>query len=390
MSAEVAVNKDNKKTAYKEYVGFLQHYNKDDHSNGTLKKGYKGYLEEYSNMKYSPVQPPFIQKEKEQKKTVKTEVFVEINNPPNPVRKICKIVPCNGVQKSRDTTDDSSSKVAGFKIEHNGRQEHKKLSIGEISKKFEENGAQSAPPTQVFKPPLKKKNSISNMTKVFEDNSNAASQNERKHVEVKKNIFNNAAQMSKNNPTRSTTVITVPASPTLARHPPPKPASPPFSSPPQIKVIPPSKSSSPAPPESSVPLSPPPPPPPMPPANFSVTTNVAIIPHAQLSQTKTNGCSPQAQFNQPKTNGYNTLPKMHPVPNDGKGVPKLDRNDPMVKKLVNNAYRGMVGGYHEKATDYVNTLPKNRVKKNNGLDSIIQSLGYVVLVTLIAIIYSNY
>lgn len=75
-----------------------------------------------------------------------------------------------------------------------------------------------------------------------------------------------------------------------------------------------------------------------------------------------------------------TLPRM--MNNNKKSVQKdtvdaatLDRNDPRVKKAVYGALRNMYGAYHEKANDYLATLPKNRVKKGNGLDSIIDSIA---------------
>ncbi|XP_066259749.1 uncharacterized protein [Euwallacea similis] len=95
------------------------------------------------------------------------------------------------------------------------------------------------------------------------------------------------------------------------------------------------------------PMSPPPPPPPLPPSTFRPNAS-------QTQKIVLNGSSGGSR---PTQNGT------------------INRNDPRVKKAVYGALRHMYGAYHDQANDYLATLPKNRVRKNNGLDSIIDSIA---------------
>lgn len=105
-----------------------------------------------------------------------------------------------------------------------------------------------------------------------------------------------------------------------------------------------------------------PPPPPPPPANFSIKKNQDSPPKAPVPVQKT------------ATSNVTIAPKKNDVV-DGAAHPVIDKNDPRVKRLVYGALREMYGAYHDKANDYIATLPRNRVKKNNGLDSIINSIA---------------
>lgn len=105
-----------------------------------------------------------------------------------------------------------------------------------------------------------------------------------------------------------------------------------------------------------------PPPPPPPPANFSIKKTQNSPPKSAVPVQKI------------ATNTVPIAPKNNDVV-DGAAHPAIDKNDPRVKKLVYGALREMYGAYHDKANDYIATLPRNRVKKNNGLDSIINSIA---------------
>ncbi|XP_044760607.1 formin-E-like [Coccinella septempunctata] len=53
----------------------------------------------------------------------------------------------------------------------------------------------------------------------------------------------------------------------------------------------------------------------------------------------------------------------------------LERTNPLVRKLAYGAMLDMYGAYHEKANSYVSTLPRQHVKKDNGLQKIIDSIA---------------
>ncbi|XP_045477278.1 uncharacterized protein LOC123682595 [Harmonia axyridis] len=53
----------------------------------------------------------------------------------------------------------------------------------------------------------------------------------------------------------------------------------------------------------------------------------------------------------------------------------LERTNPLVRKLAYGAMLDMYGAYHEKANSYVSTLPRQHVRKDNGLQKIIDSIA---------------
>lgn len=46
-----------------------------------------------------------------------------------------------------------------------------------------------------------------------------------------------------------------------------------------------------------------------------------------------------------------------------------------MRKLAYGAMLDMYGAYHEKANSYVSTLPRQNVRKDNGLQKIIDSIA---------------
>lgn len=101
----------------------------------------------------------------------------------------------------------------------------------------------------------------------------------------------------------------------------------------------------------------PPPAPPAPPAPSSMKSknevNNRFIANEQTSIIKENG----------------------PVKITNNNEMEIDKNHPMVKKLVNEAMRDMYQNYHEKANDYVNSLPRHMVKRENNLQNIINDIA---------------
>ncbi|CAH1996395.1 unnamed protein product [Acanthoscelides obtectus] len=457
-TAAALVNKEGRKPQYKDYNTFLERYkngkkddqcsdsgvsfsltNSSNNSSSSInsdladgqKKGFKDYLEDYNNKRYSPVQPAFTKGK--DTKTVRTEVYIEIKNDTtnnvNQITKVFQLQPQtkNAVSKTAKIFEKETPAKSKANFSFNGNGEQKKISA--ISKQFEEKQT----PSSVAKQPLKKKPSISEMTKVFEEATVEENQN------MQKKVFTEVAQVfkqkeesmrQKNSEVTSPKPQFLNSKPVLSQvkpkpvivncdgshpengvdrkpllfkpqiminkpepqdqktdseplvlnlppPPPPLPQTSPPLSPPLISVTPPSTCSSPAPLE---PPNCPPPPPPMP-MNF---TSRPSLP----SQTKIFGqnedsseyfasrpslpCQTKVAV-QPEANKFSTLPKMQNGDSvDGR---KLDKNDPRVKKMVYGALREMYGAYHDKANDYLATLPKSRVRRNNGLDSIINSIA---------------
>jgi hypothetical protein len=54
---------------------------------------------------------------------------------------------------------------------------------------------------------------------------------------------------------------------------------------------------------------------------------------------------------------------------------EIDRNNPLVRKLVYGTLRGMYGAYHDKANDMLATLPKNMVVRSNGVQDRIEQIA---------------
>jgi hypothetical protein len=53
---------------------------------------------------------------------------------------------------------------------------------------------------------------------------------------------------------------------------------------------------------------------------------------------------------------------------------KADPNDPTVKRLVYNMYRGMLGTYNDKANDIIDALPKELVREDQGIARQLESM----------------
>lgn len=480
----MSANKEGKKPIYKDYVSFLEGYkngkkeetncdsltNSSNNSSTSINsdglneqptKGFKKYLENYENRKFSSVKPTFLKNtvQSENKKTVKTEIFININNDQKAMNNSSTVTAksngvksSNGVNKTtrifeKNSNSATITKIASSKVNRYDSQqsetetdgtEQKKISVEEISKKFQMNGGT-----------LKKQNSIKEKTKLFENNANQGTTNQstvrlvkqnsfkenseayQNHagttkpraslppkppvikIEIAQKITQNGVESAKNDKMSPSYIskknvtddiisksVSSPVSATSNNIPPPPPipningtTSPGnFPMPPSfctnknsdmnggsITLDSMSKSSSlsrtPSPPPvkttlanggPSIPIPPPPPP-----SDFSTKVT------SSYSPTKSSNASGN-NSNKQKVTGYSTLPRMQSKPNDGIdgiAVPTLDKNDPRVKRLVYGALRDMYGAYHDQANDYLATLPKNRVRKNNGLDSIINSIA---------------
>lgn len=445
--ATVAETKTGKRPQYKDYVSFLENYrngkkedqssvvtsdsgvgfslnNSSNNSSSSVysditdppKNSFKEYLDSYNNKRYSSVQPPVQMKKQTERqnetRTVKTEVFIEINSAPNTVSKVVDI---SGAQNKSTVSKVSkifekncaneqavaktvppSGKVNTFNFEQKDadKPEQKNIPFRETTKKFV--GSEN-------RVTLKKSNSISEKSKVFEESSS--------RQEIKKTTVNGLPKVNRKDDTTTTKtngcispnppvnntkpvfvskITTVPhddapktngtvspkvngikpiivpkavaealvfqqkedqpsMKPPVAISKPPTPENLPIPPPPPFQNHPPV-------PSQNVPSGPcnVPPPPPPPPANFSVKKVINSPPKTTVT-VQTNGVGPKKDVVD--------------------GAPVIDKNDPRVKRLVYGALREMYGAYHDKANDYIATLPRNRVKKNNGLDSIISSIA---------------
>lgn len=495
-SDNMSTNKESKKPQYKDYVQFLDTYkngkkeestsysltNSSNNSSSSINsdylsepnsKGFKEYLEKYENKRFSSVKPTFLKKNSipDNKKMVKTEIFININNDQkdvndtqlnskNCVNKISKTFEKNS--NSEIVTKTVSSKVNKYSSQQSETEsdvsEQKKISVEEISKKFQTNGNKKCDTLETKKTTLKKQDSIKEKSRIFENNINEINStkisksdetvkqnNFKEHSEIKKhapplsvkppaikvevkhksinglNGFDSSKVVSPsslitNNQTKIQETVSSSngVSPLISVSSPNCTSTPSESSPPS-EIAPTHLTSSyqqnvivtnfhpPVPPPlpvsqteikekksllqvesmESTSLSsvfktnhtnsatgiPAPPPPPLPPNNFS----------SKLTSTSPSNKQNNTNGNKKKVTGYNTLPRMQnnklEDAADGIPVPTLDKNDPRVKKLVYSALRDMYGTYHNKANDYLATLPKNRVRKNNGLDSIINSIA---------------
>lgn len=54
---------------------------------------------------------------------------------------------------------------------------------------------------------------------------------------------------------------------------------------------------------------------------------------------------------------------------------RVDKNDPNVKKLVYNTYRGLLGAYNNKANDIISTLPRHCVREDRGIAKQLESIA---------------
>lgn len=401
----IAIDKD-KKPQYKEYVNFLDNYKsgirnecdfKSPSSSSSITsdpscvnemptKSFKEYLQDYNNKKYQPVQPNFIKKNDEAK-NVKTEVFIQINDTTN-------------------LDNENQIKITIPKVDDTDGEQ--KMSVGKLSQKFDNS-------SHIITSCVKRSSSITEKTKIFEEkseeNGNLFNINKKNFtetfpkndvvpikkinghrqnptfIEIRKHELQNGPSINSPPPSkidnshtiqRTTPEIsgdvepigingskTNPTKETLCKN-----------KPENIKLeINNSKCAI-------------PPPPPLPPVNLpskrvsnKIKVNISSPKPLNVQpdppSEKVNDIVEPAGFHStPKIlNGYSTLPKMQNNRRDTLETPSIDKNDPRVKKMVYGALRGMYGAYHDKANDYLATLPKNRVKKNNGLDSIISSIA---------------
>ncbi|XP_056637508.1 arp2/3 complex-activating protein rickA-like [Diorhabda sublineata] len=399
-TVSLEIDKD-RKLQYKEYVNFLDNYrsgksNKCDFKscsssssitsdnsdfNEMPTKSFKEYLQDYNNKKYQPVQPNFMKKNDEPK-NVKTEVFIQINNTANLE---------NDNQIKITIPKPKIDDIDGEKI---------KVSVGKLSQKFDNKSHSSN-----F---IKRSSSITEKTKIFEEKSDenghlinmniknytekfpkndiASKKKINGHrqnptfIEIRKQELQNGSNMKdlphfKNNNShtvqRSDPEISDDIEPIGINGNMTTPTKEPICASKQenlkLEIN-----------KSNCEI---PPPPPLPPLNPQTKNEIKIItPQPKPFQSKAPSetiepkVHPASSNPTPKiSNGYSTLPKMQNQENTLS--PIIDKKDPRVKKMVYGALRGMYGAYHDRANDYLATLPKNRVKKNNGLDSIISSIA---------------
>lgn len=473
----MSTNKEGKKPQYKDYVHFLDAYKngKKDESTGyslnnssnnssssinsdylseQTSKGFKEYLENYENKRFNSVKPTFLKKNIEyEKKTVKTEIFINITSDQKSVNNTH--LNCNGVEKfEKNSNSETITKTVSSKVnKYNSQQSEtendgsaqKKISVEEISKKFQTNDNNTYNTLETKKATLKKQDSIKEKSRIFENNvneiidkihstnSNVMKQNsfkehskifkekeslvtvkpkislppkpptikvdESQNVTTGENIIESKRLASPSSPSKnndSTIIQEIVSCPNAISHS--------SSASPVVKVSPLNCTTSP----NKIPA-----PPPLPQGNIKVGSSIGslvspIFPssanslptvktnhtHGFISTpvppppplpcnittkaTSTSNCTSNTGNKNNHVSGYNTLPRMQYKSKDaadGISAPTVDKNDPRVKKLVYNALRDMYGAYHNQANDYIATLPKNRVRRNNGLDSIINSIA---------------
>ncbi|CAG9767439.1 unnamed protein product [Ceutorhynchus assimilis] len=352
MSTLTRTNSHNsKKPQYKDYVSFLDSYRnnnkKDDqHSVVTTDSGVSfslnSSLNNSSSSVFSDVSDNGMKNKlhPKPKQTVKTEMFIEIKNPQTYPTHVFE------VKQEPTMSVSSAAKIFENKDQVDAKRQTKKNSVGEISRKFE------AP---TAKPIAKRAASIGEVSKIFENNNRPKNfNNVPKPFQPQTTILKPAispkplitapvfprfipdapksANYADSVDSALSSLSISPSPPQCVSPPPELPPPPPELPPPAVELPPPHPELPPPHPGFTATL--PPPPPPLPPSNFA------------------------KKVTKPQANNAT-----------------LDRNDPRVKKAVYGALRNMYGAYHDQANDYLATLPKNRVKKNNGLDSIINSIA---------------
>lgn len=62
------------------------------------------------------------------------------------------------------------------------------------------------------------------------------------------------------------------------------------------------------------------------------------------------------------------------VTNGAGGGAKVDPNDPQVRKLVYNMYRGMLGQKHQQANVIVDSAPQQQVEIDSGVGARVESM----------------
>lgn len=427
MSTLTRNNSHNKKPKYKDYVSFLDSYRggkKDDQSSVvTSDSGVNFSLDSSANNSSSSVFSDVSDGCEVQKKPtkVKSEVFIQISDPtkPQPVfpTQVFRVEMVNGKHEETKTSvgrtamifenDANEPAKVGLKPK---QKSFKQNSVEEMAKKFETHRKQtnSTPRKSV----VKRSPSIGKVAEVFENqpqqtykpkNFNTVPKpfqpvNLPPSTEVKsplkpvilspKPVIPTATFpkfASETSASYADSIDSALSSLSISPSPPQCPSPPPMSPPPP--PMPPANFSlklPPAPQKTLTPMSPPPPP--MPPANFTFKTEQ---PHLTYLPTSPPPPLPTSTLKIP----LSPPPPPPPLPPQSatiqkqkivaqNGVPKktanngtIDKNDPRVKKAVYGALRNMYGAYHDQANDYLATLPKNRVRKNNGLDSIIDSIA---------------
>ncbi|MPC77696.1 hypothetical protein E2C01_072158 [Portunus trituberculatus] len=60
--------------------------------------------------------------------------------------------------------------------------------------------------------------------------------------------------------------------------------------------------------------------------------------------------------------------------NGAAGGAKVDPNDPQVRKLVYNMYRGMLGQQHQQANQIVDSAPQEKVEIDAGVGARVESM----------------
>ncbi|CAG9817823.1 unnamed protein product [Phaedon cochleariae] len=430
MSAATA-NKEGKKGQYKDYVNFLDNY-KQERPHGVSEdptemsgKSFKDYMESYSTKLYQPVQPTFKKDtttvKKEGEKLVKSEVFLQIDNETNTTRRITKTFHLNAdhqknsSEPSKTLRHTNSFKHNSVHQEENNIYENTKKSLRKTSsikekrRVFEENQEKVVKPKRTELSP-NKNNVTTNIIKQQEENKTWLQSKPPSRSSEKKDYVGESAQPKavessptvaiKHNAVTKTSQIATASC--FVPPPPPAPPQPLTSAIAKVSTKPSEKANlhsvkklaqskaisipernrideiiQPEAIETKAVIKPSqttpntstiPPPPPLPPATTKLSTNTKPVAFSKtVASSKPVGTQPAI------LTGRNTLPKIQSDSTDT--APKLDKNDPRVKKLVYGALREMYGTYHDKANDYLATLPKSRVKKNNGLDSIINSIA---------------
>ncbi|XP_050298973.1 uncharacterized protein LOC126737921 [Anthonomus grandis grandis] len=338
-----------RKPQYKDYVSFLGSYAKKDdqksvtHSDSGVNFSLNGSTNNSSNSVFSDVSESSTTKASSGKPKVKTEMFIQIKDPAEPQHYATQTFHIKKVKTPEESTLTVSE---AFKIfEKKDEVDHKttasttkKSSIEELSRKFEPKTVQ----TDSGKPPARRAQSIGEVSKIFENNT--------LHKPKNFNTVPKPFQAPKPAILSPKPTITAPMFPKFVPEPPASYAD-------SVDSALSSLSMSPSPPQcaSPPPLSPPPPPPPLPPVNVVVKSPP----------------SPPKLPPQPLASVTKVPAQGIPVQSNG----TIDRNDPRVKKAVYGALRSMYGNYHDQANDYLSTLPKNRVRKDNRLDSIIDSIA---------------
>ncbi|KAF2895911.1 hypothetical protein ILUMI_10265 [Ignelater luminosus] len=99
----------------------------------------------------------------------------------------------------------------------------------------------------------------------------------------------------------------------------------------------------------------------------SVTPEVPKLPQTQPPKVISGRSSPSSSGNV----DFNTTTVV-PITDT---ATKVSKNDPNVRKLVYNTYRGLLGAYNNKANDMIATLPRNMVREDKGVSKQLESIA---------------